>query len=150
MQPISDVMMLSDLLATQTAPRRAQVRVLVALAIVALLLAGVGIHGLLAYTVAQQCHEIAIRLALGAEPARIARRIVRDGVMIVLLGLVPGLLAAFVAAGSMRALLFGVPTLDPATILLTLTICIAMSITGAWVPARRAVRVSPMAVMRAE
>jgi predicted permease len=149
-QPISDVMTLTDLLALQTADRRAQVRVLVALAAVALVLAGLGIHGVLAYTVAQQRHDIAVRLALGEEPARVARRIVRGGVAIVLLGVVPGLLAALAAAGSLRALLFGVPTVDPATILLTLGVCIAMAITGACVPAMRAVRVNPMSVMRAE
>jgi hypothetical protein len=149
-QPISDVMTLSDLLATQTAPRRAQVRVLAALAAVALLLAGLGIHGLLAFTVAQQRHDIAVRLALGAEPSGIARRVVRDGMAIVALGLVPGLLIAFAAGRSMQALLFGVPPLDPVTILLTLAVCVGMSITGAWLPTRRAVRVSPLSVMRAE
>ncbi|HSJ14416.1 MAG TPA: ABC transporter permease, partial [Longimicrobiales bacterium] len=149
-QPISDVMTLSGLLATQTAPRRAQVRVLLALAVVALLLAGIGIHGLLAFTVAQQRRDIAVRLALGAEPTSIAWRVVRDGMSIVLLGLVPGLLAAFLAAGSLRALLFDVPTVDPVTLLLTVVLCITMSLTGAWVPARRAVRVSPMSVMRSE
>ncbi|HEX6133091.1 MAG TPA: ABC transporter permease [Longimicrobiales bacterium] len=149
-QPVSDVRTLSDVLATQTAPRHAQVRVLAALAIIALLLAGLGIHGLLAYTVAQQRHDIAVRLALGAEPARIARNVVRNGMSIVLLGVVPGLLVAVAAAGSMRALLFGVPTLDPVTIVATVVVCIAMAATGAWLPARRALRVSPMSVMRAE
>ena len=149
-QPISDVMTLSDILATQTAPRRAQANVLAALAAVALLLAGIGIHGLLAFTVAQQRHDIAVRLALGAEPARIARSVVRTAVVIVLFGLVPGLLGAFMAGNSMRALLFGVPTLDLVTIGITLAVCAAMSLTGALVPALRAVRVSPMSVMRAE
>jgi ABC-type antimicrobial peptide transport system permease subunit len=148
--PVSDVMTLANLLALQTAPRRAQARVLAALAAVALLLAGLGIHGLLAYTVAQQRHDIAVRLALGAEPTRIARRVVRDGMTLVLFGVVPGLLVAIAAAGAMRALLFGVPTLDPVTIALTLAVCIGMSLTGAWMPARRAVRVSPMSVMRSE
>jgi predicted permease len=149
-QPLSDVMPLADVLATQTAPRRAQVRILAALAALALILAGLGIHGLLAFTVAQQRHDIAVRLALGAEPARIARSVVRKGMAVVLLGLLPGLLLAFAAARSMRALLFGVPTLDYVTILLTLFVCVGMSLTGAWVPARRAIRVSPMSVMRAE
>lgn len=149
-QPISEVMTLTELLVNQTADRRAQVRVLAALAVVALLLAGVGIHGLLAYTVAQRRHDIAIRLALGAEPSRIARRVVRDGMVLVLLGVVPGLLLALAAAGSLRALLFGVPTVDPPTLLVTLAVCVAMSLTGALLPALRAVRVSPMSIMRSE
>jgi hypothetical protein len=149
-QTIADVRTLSELLATQTGPRRAQVRVLGALAAVALLLAGVGVYGTLAYTVAQQRQEIAVRLALGAEPGRVARRVVAVGAAIVMAGMIPGLIAAFAAARSLSALLFGVPPLDPATILVTVGLCIVMALTGALVPAIRAVRVSPMSVMRAE
>jgi predicted permease len=149
-QPISDVMTLSDLLATQTLSRRTQLRVLGALAAIALILAGLGIHGLLAYSVTQQRRDIAVRLALGEEPSRVARRVVRDGMFVVLLGLAPGLLLALAAASSLRALLFGGPATDPVTIIITLAVCIGMSLTGAWLPARRAVRVSPMSVMRAE
>jgi putative ABC transport system permease protein len=143
-------MPLTEIVANQTADRRAQVRVLGALAVIALLLAGIGIHGLLAYTVTQRRHDIAVRLALGAEPARIARGVVGDGMTLVLLGVVPGLLLALAAASSLRALLFGVPTVDPATLLVTLAVCLGMALTGAWLPALRAVRVSPMSVMRAE
>jgi putative ABC transport system permease protein len=149
-QPISDVRTLSDILASQTAPRAAQLKVLVALAIVALLLAGLGIYGLLAYTVSQQRQEIGVRLALGAEPVRIARRIVWNGVAIVLLGIIPGLLAAFAAGRSMSALLFGVQPADPTTIFVTVGLCTCMAIAGALVPALRAVRLSPMSVMRSE
>lgn len=149
-QPISDVMTLIDLVETQTAPRRAQVQVLGALAAVALVLAALGIHGLLAYTVAQQRKEIAVRLALGAEPARIARGILRDGASLVLLGLIPGLLVAFAAGRFMRALLFGIQPIDPVTVLLTVAVCAGMAITGALLPALRAVRVSPITVMRSE
>jgi ABC-type antimicrobial peptide transport system permease subunit len=149
-QPISDVMTASDLLALQTAPRRAQVNVLVALAAVALLLAGLGIYGLLAYTVAQRRNEIGQRLALGAEPGRIARGVVWDGVSIVILGQVPGLLVALWAGRSMSALLFGVQPDDPSTMIATAALCVVVSIGGALVPALRAVRVSPMSVMRSE
>jgi ABC-type antimicrobial peptide transport system permease subunit len=149
-QPISDVRPLADVLATQTAPRVAQLRVLVALAGIALLLAGLGINGLLAYTVSQQRQEIGVRLALGAEPGRIARRVVRDGLAIVSLGLIPGLLVALAAGRTMSALLFGVQPGDPVTLLLTVALCIAIAIAGTALPALRAVRVSPMTVMRAE
>jgi ABC-type antimicrobial peptide transport system permease subunit len=149
-QPISDVKTLSDVVGAQTASRAAQLRVLTALAAVALLLAGLGIYGLLAYTVTQQRQEIGVRLALGAEPRRIARRIVWEGVAVVMLGLIPGLLAAFAAGRSMSALLFGVQPSDPATILVAVGLCICMAVTGALVPALRAVRVSPMSVMRSE
>jgi hypothetical protein len=149
-QPISDVMTAADLLALQTAPRRAQVNVLVALAAVALLLAGLGIYGLLAYTVAERRNEIGLRLALGAEPARIARGVVWDGVSIVLLGLIPGLLIALWAARSLTPLLFGGQPDDPSILIVTAALCVVVSIAGALVPALRAVRVSPMSVMRSD
>ncbi|MEX2282442.1 MAG: ABC transporter permease [Gemmatimonadota bacterium] len=149
-QPISDVMTISDLLALQTASRAAQVQVLIALAAVALLLAGLGIYGLLAYTVAQMRREIGVRLALGAEPGRIARGIVWNGMSLVLLGMIPGLFAAWAAGRSMNALLFGVQPADPATIVTTIGLCIGMALLGALVPALHAVRVSPMSVMRSE
>jgi ABC-type antimicrobial peptide transport system permease subunit len=149
-QPISDVRTLSELLASQTAPRRAQVRVLAALAVVALLLAGVGIHGLLAFTVAQRQREIGVRLALGAEPAGIARRVAWDGVRLVLIGAVPGLLVAYWAAHSIRSMLFGVPRADPATIGVAVGLCVFTALIGASVPALRAVRVSPLTVIQAE
>jgi predicted permease len=149
-QPISDVRTLSDVVALQTAPRRAQIQVLVALTAVALLLAGVGIHGLLAFTVAQRKQEIGVRLALGAEPRRIARRIVRDGLGVVLFGLIPGLFLALAAGRYLNALLFGVQPSDPTTIFVTLGLCVLVSITGAWIPAARAARLSPMSILRAE
>jgi len=149
-QPVSNVSTLAELLATQTAPRWAQIRVLAALAAVALVLCGLGLHGLLSYMVTARRREIGVRLALGAEPGHIARRVVWDGVSLVLIGLVPGLLLAFAAGRSLSALLFGVPPGDPATILAAVGLCLAMSFTGAAVPARRAVRVDPISVLRSE
>jgi predicted permease len=149
-QPISDVMTGVELLGTQTAARRAEVRVLVALAGVALLLAGLGIYGVLAYAVAQRRYEIGLRLALGAEPGQIARRIVWEGVSIVVLGLIPGVLVALAAGRSISALLFGVHPNDPYTIVATVTLCVTVSLCGALAPALRAVRVSPMSVLRSE
>jgi predicted permease len=149
-QPISDVRTASDLLALQTSSRRAQVNVLAALAAVALLLAGLGIYGLLAYMVTQRRNEIGLRLVLGAEPGSIARRVLWDGLSIVLVGLIPGLLLAFWAGKSMNALLFGVQPGDAPTMLVAAGVCIAVSIAGALVPVLRAVRVSPMSVMRSD
>jgi predicted permease len=149
-QPISDVMTLNDLLDTQAAPRRAQVRVLGALAAIALLVAGLGIYGLLAYSVTQQRQEIGVRLALGAQPRRIARRIVWNGMTIVMLGAIPGLLVALLAGRAMSAMLFGVEPADTTTLFITIGLCVVMALVGAAVPALRAVRVSPMTVMRAE
>jgi len=149
-QPISDVRTLEDVVAGETATRRAQLRVLGALAAIALLLCGVGIYGLLAFMVSQQAREIGVRLALGAEPAGVARMIVSRGMKLALAGVVPGLLVAYVAARGMRALLFGVQPADPATIVGAIALVCVMTLIGSLVPALRAVRVNPMQVLRAE
>ncbi|HMG17284.1 MAG TPA: FtsX-like permease family protein, partial [Gemmatimonadales bacterium] len=149
-QPISDVRTMDDVVAGETATRRAQLRVLGALAAIALLLSGVGIYGLLAYTVAQRSREIGVRLALGAEPAGVARMIVSQGMKLALVGLVPGVLVAYWAARGMRALLFGVEPADPATIFGAVALVVLMTLAGALVPALRAVRVNPMRALRAE
>jgi predicted permease len=149
-QPISNVRSLDDVLAGDTATRRAQLQVLGVLAAVAVLLSGVGIYGLLAYTVAQRSQEIGVRLALGAEPARVGRMIVADGLRLALAGLVPGVFAAYAAARGMSALLFGVAPGDPATFGAGVAVSLLMALAGSFVPALRAVRVSPMSVLRAE
>jgi predicted permease len=149
-QPISDVRTLDDVLAGDTAPRRAQLQVLAVLAAVAVLLAGVGIYGLLAYTVSQRSQEIGVRLALGAAPARIGRMILADGVRMALVGIVPGVLIAYAAARGMSALLFGVAPTDPLTFGTAVGLAALITFAGSVVPAIRALRVDPMSVLRAE
>jgi ABC-type antimicrobial peptide transport system permease subunit len=149
-QPISDVRTLEQVLAGDTASRRAQIRVLSVFALVAVLLSGVGIYGLLAYTVSQRSQEIGVRLALGAEPSRVGRMIVADGLRLALFGIVPGVLIGYAAARGMSALLFGVAPSDPATFAVAAALSLLTSLAGALVPAIRAVRVSPLAALRAE
>ena len=149
-QPISDVRTMDEVLAGDTASRRAQLQVLGVLAAVAVLLSCVGIYGLLAYTVSQRSHEIGVRLALGAHPARVGRMIFADGMRLALIGLVPGVLVAYAAARGMSALLFGVAPSDPATFATAVGLTLLMTFAGSVVPALRAVRVTPMSVLRAE
>lgn len=149
-QPVSNVRLMSEVVAEQTADRRAQLRILSALAAVALLLTGVGIHGLLAFMVAQRAREIGVRLALGAEPGRVARMIVGEAARLALLGGVPGIIAAYAAARAMSALLFGIPPGDPITLATGTVLVILVTLAGALAPAFRAVRVSPLLAMRAE
>lgn len=149
-QPISDVGTLDDVVAGQTATRRAQLRILVALAAIALLLSAIGIYGLLAYTVTQRSREIGVRLALGAEPSGVARMIVWQGMKLALIGMVPGVLAAYWAARGMRALLFGVEPADPPTVLVVMALVLLVTLAGSLLPVLRAVRVNPMLVLRAE
>ena len=149
-QPVSDVRLLRDVVAAQTADRRAQVGVLSALAAVALLLTAIGIHGLLAFMVAQRAREIGVRLALGAEPRRVARMIVGEAARLALLGGIPGVLAAHAAGRAMSALLFGVTPGDALTLAICAFVVIVATLAGSLAPAFRAVRVSPLLAMRAE
>lgn len=149
-QPISSVRTLEEVVAGETATRRGQLYVLGVLAIVAVVLSAVGIYGLLAYTVSQRAPEIGVRLALGAEPSQVGRMIFADGMRLALIGLVPGVLIAYAAGRGMSALLFGIAPGDPATFATAVGLALLMALAGSLLPALRAVRVSPMSVLRAE
>lgn len=149
-QPISEVRTMDEVVAGETVTRRAQLSILAALAGIALLLSGVGIYGLLAYSVSQQAREIGVRLALGAEPTGVARMIVSQGMRLAFIGLVPGVLLAYAAARGMSALLFGVKPTDPASTLVAVALVLLVTLSGSLLPALRAVRVSPMLALRVE
>jgi predicted permease len=149
-QPVSDVSLLSNVIERQTADRRAQLRVLGALAAVALLLTAIGIHGLLAFMVAQRSREIGVRLALGAEPGRVARMIVGEAARLGLIGALPGGFAAYAAAKATQSLLFGIQPSDPLTLAGGVLVVMLVTFVGSVAPAWRAVRVSPLEAIRAE
>ena len=117
-------------------------------ALLAVLLAGVGIYGLLAYTVSQRSQEIGVRLALGAEPGRVGRMIFADGMRLTLIGIAPGVLGAYAAARGMSALLFGIAPGDPVTFAAVVALALLMALAGSVVPALRAMRIAPMTVLR--
>jgi putative ABC transport system permease protein len=149
-QPISDVRTMDEVVAEQTASRRVQVRVLGAFAAIAFLLAGVGIHGVLAYAVSSRRKEIAVRMALGAETRDIVGMVVRHGGRLALAGVVPGLILAYAAGKAMQALLAGLPPADLTTFGLAAALCVAMTLLGSLLPVLRAVRVVPMTAIRTE
>jgi predicted permease len=149
-QPVSNVQLLSTIVANQTGTRSAQVRILGALAALAIVLAGVGIYGLLAYTVAQRDREIGVRLALGAKPSAIAAMILGEGVRLSVFGVVPGIVIAWAAGRAMSSLLFGVPPQDPLVLTMASVLCVTMTLLACALPAVRAARISPLAAMRAE
>jgi predicted permease len=149
-QPISNVRPLSDLVGDQTATRRSQVRVLGALAVLALILAAVGIHGLLAFTVAQRDREIGVRLALGADPRSVRRMIVGEGVRMAIVGVVPGVIIAWLAARGMSSLLFGVRPEDPVTIGVVALVCFATTVVACVAPAMRAGRIEPITALKSD
>jgi predicted permease len=149
-QPISNVRMLAEVVGNQTGTRRAQLRVLIALAVLALLITAAGIHGLLGFTVAQRDREIGVRLALGAERSSVARMILSEGVRIAAIGVGLGTLVAYATARGMSTLLFGVPPNDLVTISLVALVCFVMTVAAAARPAMRAAAIQPMSALRAE
>ena len=149
-QPISDVRMLADVVAAQTAPRATQVRALGAFAAVAFLLAAIGIHGLLAFAVSQRTPEIGIRVALGARPANIFGMVLAQGLWTAAAGVAGGVVLGALAAQGLKGLLAGVQPADPVTFAAAVVLCVAMTLAGCLAPAWRALRVDPTRAMRAE
>jgi putative ABC transport system permease protein len=149
-EPVSDVRTLSEIVGQETAPRAVQLRVLGAFAAIALLLAIVGIHGLLAFTVSQRTQEFGVRIALGAPVGELAAMVLRRGAMLAICGSVPGLLFAYFAGQALQSLLAGVPPGDPATLAAVATLTITMTIAGSLTPALRVMRLNAVDALRAE
>jgi putative ABC transport system permease protein len=149
-QPIADVRPLADVVSGETAPRRVQVRVLGAFAAIAFLLAGIGLHGLLAYDVTQRARDIGVRLALGADRRRILGMVLAHGLRLVTAGAIAGGALAALAGRSLEALLAGVSPLDLATYGAAVALVLVMTAIGSLLPALKATRVDPLQVIRAE
>ncbi|MBA3522160.1 MAG: ABC transporter permease [Gemmatimonadales bacterium] len=149
-QPISDVRMLEEIVADQTAPRSVQALLLGVLAAVAFLLAGVGIHGLLSFTVSNRSQEIGVRMALGARPRDIVSMVMRQGVRLALAGVLPGVVLAYMSGRALQALLASVQPGDASTFVTVVGLCLLMTAVGCLFPTLRAVRVDPISAMRAE
>lgn len=149
-QPVSNVRTMDEVVAGETESRTIQMRVLVVFTGVAIVLAGLGIYGLLAFTVSMRQQEFGIRLALGAGQGDIFKMVLVQGARLALAGLLPGLALAYVAARLMQSLLAGVRPADLLTFSTAAVLCLLTTLLGTLLPALRAVRADPTAVMRAE
>jgi len=149
-QPISDVRTMADIVDDQTASRAAQVRVLGAFAMLAFLLAAVGIHGLLSFAISRRRQEIGVRIALGARPAGIVRMVMRQALVLALAGIAPGILLAYAGGRAMAGLLAGIQPGDTLTFASAVGLCGLMTLLGSFLPALRAVRIDPMTAIRTE
>jgi putative ABC transport system permease protein len=149
-QPISDVRTMGDIVETQTASRSIQLRVLGAFAAMALLLAGIGIHGLLSFTVSQRSQEIGVRIALGACSRDILVMVLRQGAWLAAAGVALGAVLAYAAGRAMEGLLAGVTPADAPTFLTVIGLTLAMTLFGSLLPALRATRVDPITAIRME
>src|SRR5436309_3137691 len=130
--------------------RRFTMLLLASFATVAVLLAAIGVYGVLAYLVSQRTQEIGVRLAIGAAPEDVVRLFLREGATLAASGLVAGLLGALVAGRALDALLFGVTSTDPVTYAGVAGALGLAALAASYAPARRAARVDPMTALRAD
>jgi putative ABC transport system permease protein len=149
-QPISDVRLLSEVVEAETAARRDQVRVLAGFAAIAFLLAGIGIHGLLAFAVSSRTREIGLRMALGARSGELVAMVLRRGLLLAALGVSLGVALAVAAGRALQAVLAGVSPSDPETFAGAVALVLLMTLLGCLLPAIRAVRVDPLTAIRTE
>jgi predicted permease len=147
-QPVSDVQMLEEVVAADLAPRRVQIAALAAFAAVAFLLAGLGIHGLLAFTINARVREIGVRIALGARPASIVGLVMRRTAWWAAAGIAVGTVAALAAGRTLESLLAGVPPGDAPTLAGAVLLALGMALAGSLLPALRAIRVDPLVALR--
>jgi putative ABC transport system permease protein len=141
---------MTEVVGSVTAARSVQVRVLVAFAVIAFLLAGIGIHGLLSFAVSNRQHEIGVRMALGAQRGDIVRMVMRQGVILSAAGVLPGIVIAFLVGRAMQSLLAGVQPGDAVTFASAAILCVVMTLVGSLLPTLRAVRVDPATAFRTE
>jgi putative ABC transport system permease protein len=123
---------------------------LVAFAAVALILATVGLYGVISYGVTQRTREIGVRVALGAEPSAVARLVIGNGLRLATLGVVIGAAGAIAATRALSGMLFGVSASDPWTFAAITVVVAAVALLASYLPARRAVRIDPVEALRAE
>lgn len=149
--PVSDIKTIDELLAGRAflMPRIAS-RVTMALGVLALVLALVGLYGIVSYAVAQRTRELGIRLALGATNAGVVGLVLREGVRLAGAGIAVGLLAALLVTRVARSLLFGVSPTDPVVLLIVLGSLAGVTLLASWIPARKAARVEPVVALKAE
>ncbi|MGH9792478.1 MAG: ADOP family duplicated permease [Candidatus Acidiferrales bacterium] len=149
-QPFYNETTLRQLVEGSLAGRRFQLVLLAGFSVLALVLAAVGIYGVISFLTVQRTHEIGVRVALGAQRGDILQMVFRHGVRLAGVGVVVGIAAALAATRLMRSLLFEVTAADPVTYIVIGVLLLAVALVACWLPARRATRVDPMVALRYE
>jgi predicted permease len=149
-QPVYDFATMNERVRKTVAPRRMTLVLLGLFSALALILAGIGIYGVISYSVAQRTHEIGIRAALGAQRKTLLGMVLTQGLTLALVGVAAGLLASLALGRVLATLLFNVSAYDPSTIAAVAIILVAVAAAACYFPARRAMRVDPMVALRYE
>ena len=147
-EPVVNVLTVAQIRDESVAPRRLNAALVSSLGALAVLIAAVGIAGVLAFSVSARTNEIGIRMSLGADSGRVQRMILREGAVLVVAGLVIGVIGAAVGTHLIRGLLFGVEPTDPLTLMAVAFGMAAVGIGACWLPALRAARIDPAVAIR--
>jgi putative ABC transport system permease protein len=148
--PVTDVESFPEAVGASVAQERFRTLLMSSFSGIALILAAVGIFGVISYSASQRTHEIGIRMALGAQRRNVLRLILGQGAKLALLGLGAGVLAALLLSRLMGSLLYGVSATDPLTFGTVAIVLLGVAVTACYIPARRAMRVDPMVALRHE
>ncbi len=149
-QPIHSIRTMDEIRAESVAPERLNLTLLSVFAGIALVLAIVGIYGVMSYSVTQRTHEIGIRMAIGAQPRDVFRMVIKQGMVLAFIGVVFGLVGAFGLTRLMATMLFGVEPTDPATFVAITVLLSLVALVACYIPGRRATKVDPVVSLRYE
>lgn len=149
-QPIAAIRLMTEWVAMSAAGARYRTTLLGLFALLAIVLAATGLYGVMSYSVARRTQEIGVRMALGARPLDVLKLVLRQGMILTLIGVVVGLAGALALTRVMSSLLFGVTERDPITFGVVAALLIAVAFIACFVPARRATRVDPLLTLRCE
>jgi putative ABC transport system permease protein len=148
--PVYGAETLDEIVANSLSVRRFSMEIVALFALVALLLAALGIYGVISYLVSERTHEIGIRLALGAQRIDVVRMILRQGLRLALAGVAVGLVGALAVSQLMGGLLYGVRPTDPLTFAVVTLLLIVVALLACYMPARRAITIDPLVALRYE
>jgi putative ABC transport system permease protein len=149
-QAVFNVRTMEQIVSQSVAPRRFSMLLLSVFAVVALVLASIGIYGMMSYAVAQRTREIGLRMTLGAQRGNVLRMVIGHGMKLALVGIALGLVASVALTRTMKSLLFGVSATDPTTFVGLALLLTLIALLACWFPARRATRVDPIVALRYE
>jgi putative ABC transport system permease protein len=149
-QPVWKIRTVEYLMTVNVASQRFVLSLMLSFAALALLLTALGIYGVISYSVNLRTHEIGIRMALGARESDVLRLVLRQGLVLALIGIGVGLCGAFIVTRFLTTLLFGVSALDPLTFAAVALVLLLVTLFACYIPARRATKVDPMVALRYE